>query len=204
MVVHSKNETLKCKVFPSSLGPVAMRWFNGLKKGSINSFKKLTRAFGSRFVTCNRVPWPLDSLLSMTMQEGETLKTYFDKYWEMFNEIDGNFDDLAIRIFKADLSAEHDLRKSLTRKPVKGVCQLMDRIDEYKRIEEDQQQGKGMAKVVPQDRRDFRLDKYNNNHPWKDFTEQSGLTATQVVGMAFREPIHQVLEKIRINHTLNG
>ena len=125
MVVHSKNETLICKVFPSNLGPVAMRWFNGLKKGSINSFKKLTRAFGSRFVTCNRVPRPLDSLLSMTMQEGETLKTYFDKYWEMFNEIDGNFDDVAIRIFKVDLSAEHDLRKLLTRKLVKGVRQLI-------------------------------------------------------------------------------
>ena len=26
-VVHSKNEALMCKVFPSNLGPVAMRWF---------------------------------------------------------------------------------------------------------------------------------------------------------------------------------
>ena len=29
MAVHSKNETLICKVFPSSLGPVVMRWFEG-------------------------------------------------------------------------------------------------------------------------------------------------------------------------------
>ena len=29
IAVHSKNETLMCKVFPSSLGPVAMRWFDG-------------------------------------------------------------------------------------------------------------------------------------------------------------------------------
>ena len=28
-VVHSKNEALMCKVFPSNLGPVAMRWFDG-------------------------------------------------------------------------------------------------------------------------------------------------------------------------------
>ena len=69
-----------CKVFPSSLGFVAMRWFNGLKEASINSFKELTRAFGARFVTCSRVPRPLDSLLFMTMQEGETLKKYSDKY----------------------------------------------------------------------------------------------------------------------------
>ena len=35
MDVHSKNEALMCKVFPSSLGPVAMRWINGLRAGSI-------------------------------------------------------------------------------------------------------------------------------------------------------------------------
>ena len=58
MVVHSKNETLMCKVFPSTLGPVAMRWFDGLGPGSIGSFEEFTRAFGSRFITCSRVPRP--------------------------------------------------------------------------------------------------------------------------------------------------
>ena len=75
----------------------------------------------------------------MTMREGETLKTYSNRYWEMFNEIDGNFDDVAIRTFKVGLPAEHDLRKSLTRKLVRSVCQLMTHIDEYKQVEEDQQ-----------------------------------------------------------------
>ena len=28
MAVHLKDEALFCKIFPSSLGPVAMRWFN--------------------------------------------------------------------------------------------------------------------------------------------------------------------------------
>ena len=127
---------------------MAMRWFDGLKEGSINSFKELTRVFGARFVTCSRVPRPLDSLLSMTMWEGETLKTYSDRYWETFNEIDENFDDVAIRTFKVSLPAKHDLRKSLTRKLVRSVHQFMDRIDEYKWVEGDQQQEKGKAKVV--------------------------------------------------------
>ena len=74
MAVHSKDEALMCKIFPSSLGPMAMRWFNGLKVNSIDSFKKLTQAFGARFITCSRVPLPLGSLLSMSMREGETLK----------------------------------------------------------------------------------------------------------------------------------
>ena len=42
MAVHSKNEALMCKVFPSSLGPVAMRWFNGLQANFVNSYKQLT------------------------------------------------------------------------------------------------------------------------------------------------------------------
>ena len=61
-----------------------------------------------------------------------------DRYWEMFNEIDGSYNDVAISTFKASLSAEHDLRKSLTGKPVVSVRQLMDRIDKYKRAEENQ------------------------------------------------------------------
>ena len=57
----------------------------------------------------------------------------------MFNKIDGDFDDVAIKTFKVGLPAEHDLRKSLTRKPIRSVRKLMDRIDEYKRVKEDQQ-----------------------------------------------------------------
>ena len=86
---------------------------------------------------CSRVPWPLDSLLSMAMREWETLKTYSDRYWEMFNEIDENFNDMAIRTFKVGLLVEHGLRKSLTRKLANSVHQLMHRIDKYKRVEED-------------------------------------------------------------------
>ena len=80
MTVHSKDEALMYKVFPSSLGLVAMRWFNGLRANSIDSFKKLTRAFGARFITCSRVPRPLGFLLFMSMREGETLKAYSDRY----------------------------------------------------------------------------------------------------------------------------
>ena len=114
MAVHSKDEALMCKIFPSSLGLMAMRWFNGLRANSIDSFKKLTQSFGARFITCSRVPLPLRSLLAMSMHEGETLKAYSDRYWEMFNEINESYNDVAISTFKAGLPAEHDLRKSLT------------------------------------------------------------------------------------------
>ena len=126
-----------CKVFPSSLGPTAMRSFNGLRANSIDSYR-LTQAFGFRFVTNSRALQPLSALLSLSMRDGETLKTYSGRYWEMYNEMDGNFDDVNINTFKNSLPAKHGLRKSLTSKPATSVRQLMDRIDKYKRVEEDQ------------------------------------------------------------------
>ena len=77
----------------------------------------------------------MDSLLSMSMREGESVKAYSERYWEMFNEIDGDFDEVAFKTFKVGLPAKHGLRKSLTGKPVTSLRQLMDRVDKYKRIE---------------------------------------------------------------------
>ena len=63
--------------------------------------------------------------------------------------MDENFDDVAISTFKNILPAEHGLRKSMTSKPATSMRQLMDRIDKYKRVEEDQLQGRGKEKVIP-------------------------------------------------------
>nr|XP_023917758.1 uncharacterized protein LOC112029302 [Quercus suber] len=128
------------------------------------------------------------------MQEGETLKAYSDRYWEMYNELDGNFDDVAISTFKSGLPTDHSLRKSLTGKPVTSVCL---RIDKYKRVEEDQLQGKGKEKVTPQKGRDFRSDRYNNKRLRRDFVGQFRSANTRSVNAVFREPVHQVLEKIK-------
>ena len=76
---------------------------------------------------------------------------------------------ILMKTFKVGLPTEHGLRKSLTSKPVTSLRQFMDRVDKYKRIEDDQQQGKGKAKVIPQERRDFRSDRYNNNRLRRDY-----------------------------------
>ena len=58
-------------------------------------------------------------------------------------------------------------------------------------------QGKGKEKVIPQKRRDFKSDRYINSRPRRDFAGQSEITNAQNVGAIFREPVHQVLEKIK-------
>lgn len=72
MSLYSQNDGLMCKVFPSSLRPTAMRWFNGLRKGSIHSFGELIQAFRAQFIIYGRVPQSIDTLLSMRIGSGET------------------------------------------------------------------------------------------------------------------------------------
>ena len=45
--------------------------------------------------------------------------------------------------------------------------------------------------------KDFRLDRYNNNRPRRNFVGQFGSRALHVVNTMFQEPVHKVLEKIK-------
>ena len=51
--------------------------------------------------------------------------------------------------------------------------------------------------MIHQERRDFRSDRVQNNRPPRDFAGQSGSANTQAVNAVFREPVQQVLEKVK-------
>ena len=81
MSLRSRNDALICKVFPLSLEPTTLRWFNGLRNGSIHSFAKLIQEFRVRFMTYSCVPQPVDALLPMKMEAEETLWSYASRCW---------------------------------------------------------------------------------------------------------------------------
>ena len=114
------------KIFPSSLGLVVMRWFDGLENGAMQGYDELIRSFRTRFVTYSKTPKPFASLLSLAMKEGETLRAYSDRYWELYNEIRGENRRIAANTFKVDLPIDFDLRASLALKPVTDVNKLME------------------------------------------------------------------------------
>ena len=65
------------------------------------------------------------------------MKVYSERYWEMFNQIDGDFDEVTVKTFKVGLPSEHNLKKSLTGRPVTSLRQLMEQVEKYKRIKDD-------------------------------------------------------------------
>ena len=152
MSLHTHHDALMCKVFPSSLGPMVLRWFNGLPKGSICSFAKLIQEFGAWFETCSRVPQPMDALLSIKIGVGETLRSYTSWYWELYNEIGGGNEKIAACTFRMGLPENSELRESLTKRPPKDMRQLIRRIEEYKGLEDDRLRSKGKASLINRSR----------------------------------------------------
>lgn len=55
--------------------------------------------FGALFITCNKVPLSIDALLSMRIRSGETLHSYANRYWELYNEIGGENEQAAASTF---------------------------------------------------------------------------------------------------------
>ena len=130
MSLHTHNDALMCKVFPSSLGLTALRWFNRLRKGSIHSFAKLIQEFGVWFVTYSRVPQPVDALLFMKMRVRTNLHSYASRYWELYNEIGGGNEKITVSTIRMGLLEDSKLWELLMRKPPEDMRQLMGRIEE--------------------------------------------------------------------------
>uniref|UniRef100_A0A2N9HL09 Uncharacterized protein n=1 Tax=Fagus sylvatica TaxID=28930 RepID=A0A2N9HL09_FAGSY len=132
MALHLGNDALMCRMFPSSLGSMSLRWFNRLQHSSIHSWDELAKAFVSRFITNSKKPKEFDSLLSMRMKDSESLKSYSSRYWEVYNEMDGCTEEIAIKTFKLGLDPESELRHNLSRRSAKCMRDLMSRIEQDK------------------------------------------------------------------------
>jgi len=106
----------------------------------------------------------------MRMRSGETLQSYASRCWELYNEIRGGNGQVAVSTFRMGLPQESELRDSLTMKPPEGMHQLMRRIEEHKRLEDDRLQSKGKALATQQYRKDSHPRGYQQRHKSKEST----------------------------------
>ena len=81
-------DAFMCRVFPSSLGDLGLKWFDKLPAGSIGSFHQLTESFVAQFVINTKAPKSASSLLTLRKGKNKSLYNYNKHYWEMYNEIE--------------------------------------------------------------------------------------------------------------------
>ncbi|XP_075640245.1 uncharacterized protein LOC142611991 [Castanea sativa] len=131
-------------------------------------------------------------LLSMKMRAGETLRNYASQYWELYNEIGEGNEKIAMSTFQIGLPEESGLRELLTLKPPEDMRQLMRRIEEYKRLEDNQLQTKGKESIISYPRNNG----FNPRHR-KDLRIQEPGPATGGVNATFKEPVHHIIDRIK-------
>ena len=77
----------------------------------------------------------MDALLSMKIGARETLRSYGNRYWELYNEIGEGNEKITASTFRMGLLEDSELQESLTRRPPEDMRQLIRCIEEYKRLE---------------------------------------------------------------------
>ena len=85
----------------------------------------------------------------------------------MYNEIRGNNERVIASTFKVGLAIDFELRTSLTLMPIRDMHKLMERVEEYKRLEDDQLQVNSKSKALVVERKEARLD--HPPRPRRDF-----------------------------------
>lgn len=134
----------------------------------------------------------------MWMRSGETLQSYTSRYWELYNEIRGGNEQVAASTFQLLLPEESGLRDSLTMQPPEGMQQLMRRIEEYKRLEDDELHGKGKEPASSQYFKEYRPKKFQPKARRELRVLGEGpKQSTEGVNVAFKELVYKILECIK-------
>ncbi|XP_058219663.1 uncharacterized protein LOC131330182 [Rhododendron vialii] len=137
MFMHDGDDAIMCKMFPSSLGKVALSWFHKLGPRSIQGWRQLAEEFTAWFLTSRRAPKMFESLSTMKQEESELTRDYAKKCWETFKEIESCSEEYAIATFKTSLPVRGELCWSLNFHSIVTLAKLMERIEQHTRIEDD-------------------------------------------------------------------
>ena len=109
----------------------------------------MSESFTARFITNTRKPKEIDALLALKMKAGETLKSYSARYWEVYNDIDACDEDIVVKTFRFGLNEDIKLRRSLTKWPPISMADLMTRLEEHIRVEDDSKSSARTVEAAP-------------------------------------------------------
>ena len=80
MTFWNHMDALMCRLFPSSLGDLRLKWFDKFPVGSIENFHQLTKSFVARFVINTKARKGVGSLLMIKKGKNETIRNCNKRY----------------------------------------------------------------------------------------------------------------------------
>ncbi|XP_050233091.1 uncharacterized protein LOC126681589 [Mercurialis annua] len=148
MGLLSVSDAILCRVFPTTLPGTAQRWYNKLKPRSIKSFASLLIEFRNRYLTNIPAKTTTSILRSCIQEEGETLRSYTERFNKQAMKIDNLNVDMATEALREGTRFKKLVDKLLVNKPttftnLMGIAPKYFELDEGRRaIREKEAKGK--------------------------------------------------------------
>jgi len=127
MTLYTVDQTVWCKVFPTSLREGPLGWFIDLPPNSITSFDVLELKFTTQYATSGPHRTSSMSLLNVKQERGESLRAFMDRFSKVCMGIRNLNPDIAMhRLVPTILLGR--FTKSLIKRPPYNMDELRNKI----------------------------------------------------------------------------
>ncbi|XP_073119532.1 uncharacterized protein [Henckelia pumila] len=136
-LLHRYSDSIKCRVFFTTLVKSAQQWFNLLQPGSIRSFNDFSSAFLHQFASSKKYLKTSLSLFNLKQFEVEPLREYVQRFNTAALEVPAATADTLVNSFTQGLRGG-EFFKSLVKKPPLTYDELLSRAEKYVNLEDTQ------------------------------------------------------------------
>ena len=157
----------------------------------------MSQSFTARFITNTRKPKEIDALLALKMKAEETLKSYSARYWEVYKDIEACDEDIVVKTFRFGLNQDIKLRRSLTKRPPISMADLMTRLEEHIRVEDDSKSSTRTVEAAPPLDKKATQPEQNQAKKCRRSTDQPQAGTCMAVHTVFKQPIYRLLPFIK-------
>jgi len=138
MMFHAVSDPIWYRVFSTSLTGEALEWFSELPTGSIDSFATLKARFSTQFAPLKPAILMVDNLVIIRQEDGESLRSYLDRYNQMSVKIKDLSDEIARHHFSYGLQPGVFTDK-ISRKKPKTMEEMRERAAKFIQMEDMQE-----------------------------------------------------------------
>ena len=135
VALYSTDDAVMCKSFSVALRGSALEWFMSLQPYTIDSFSTLTTSFTTQFDTSRRHDLTSLSLLNLRQEEGESLRTFIDRFGVIAMKIKDLTPNLILHYMVMALKPGPFADELAMRLPL-GMQELRKRASMFIRVEE--------------------------------------------------------------------
>ena len=135
-MIHARNDSILCWIFPSSLKGIASDWFYFLPPRSIHNFEDLTKLFITQYSSLKGFKQNNHHLLSVNMRPSDRLKAYIGYFQNKLAKVHNCSEDASTLAFINGLRVTHLLYKHLVKYNVTRWSEVQYRTQPYIRLEE--------------------------------------------------------------------